>query len=394
MNRSRQAVLSLVLAATGLSLATVSSQALAQSTAFTYQGELKQAGALASGTYDIRFKLFNAASGGAQVGSTLCMDNVQVTDGKFTSTLDFGQQFISVFDRYAEIEVRTDTGLNCTNTSGYTTLSPRQALTPAPRAAAATTANSLAIPNGSSVLVNLTNTGNVGIGTNTPTSQLHLNGAQDAFKISGIQPYMTLVDTNAANARVLLQNEGGRYFVVSEAALNGTNPGAFTMVDQNGRLSLGNYAPTGPFEVWVTGGQPGLQVTYGGNIGMGTTTPTAKLEVRGDIKLGAAGQYQAAASEERVRIVRGTINGNGAPLAGSGYTSELTSPGHYTVTFTTPFAALPTITLTPISPSLSNDYPTWAQIVTISSSSFTMEVSNFTGGFVNRAVNMIAIGPR
>lgn len=422
MNRSRQRVLSLVLTATGSTIAAVAPQALAQSTAFTYQGELKQAGALASGSYDIRFKLFSTASGGAQVGSTLCIDNVQVTSGKFTSTLDFGQQFISVSDRFIEIEVRPDTGLNCTNTSGYTTLSPRQPLTPAPRAAAATTANSLAIPNGSSVLVNLTNNGNVGIGTNAPTSQLHLSGVQDAFKISGTQPFMTLVDTNASGARVLLQNEGGRYFTVSESFLNGTNTGGFTMLDQQGHLGLGVFDPGAVLDV---GGRVQLRGAAGANsnsagfyLASPMSSPTVRAfvglrddthvgffgsasgwsltmdTVSGAVNLGSAGQYFVPAGEENLRIVRGTINGNGNVLAGSGFSSVLTSQGHYTVTFTTPFAALPTITLTPISPSLTNDYSTWAQIITISSSSFTMEVSNNSPAWVNRTVNMIAMGPR
>ena len=52
--------------------------AAAQSTAFTYQGELKSDGQPASGLHDVRFKLFDAPTAGTQVGSTFCADNVQV----------------------------------------------------------------------------------------------------------------------------------------------------------------------------------------------------------------------------------------------------------------------------------------------------------------------------
>ena len=47
-------------------------------TAFTYQAELKSGGAPAAGLHDLRFRLYDAASGGTQQGSTLCADNVAV----------------------------------------------------------------------------------------------------------------------------------------------------------------------------------------------------------------------------------------------------------------------------------------------------------------------------
>jgi hypothetical protein len=59
-------------------------------TAFTYQGELASSGTPATGTHDIRFRLFDAASGGNQIGSTLCSDDLAVTAGRFAASLDFG----------------------------------------------------------------------------------------------------------------------------------------------------------------------------------------------------------------------------------------------------------------------------------------------------------------
>ena len=94
-------------------------------TAFTYQGTLYDSGTLASGTYDLQFRLYNARSGGTQTGSTLTKNNVTVSDGQFTVELDFG----NVFDGTAlwlEIAVRPGS-----STGSYTTLSPRQALNPA-----------------------------------------------------------------------------------------------------------------------------------------------------------------------------------------------------------------------------------------------------------------------
>lgn len=63
------------------------------STAFTYQGRMQDGGAPADGLHDFRFRLFDAASGGTQVGDTLCFDEVDVINGLFSVQLDFGQQF-------------------------------------------------------------------------------------------------------------------------------------------------------------------------------------------------------------------------------------------------------------------------------------------------------------
>jgi hypothetical protein len=97
-------------------------------TAFTYQGSLTDNGSPANGDYDFRFQLYDAATGGSQVGSTVALEDVSVADGLFTVRLDFGE----VFDGMAlwlAIGVRPGD-----ETGAYTSLSPRQALTAAPYA--------------------------------------------------------------------------------------------------------------------------------------------------------------------------------------------------------------------------------------------------------------------
>ena len=100
--------------------------ASAQGTAFTYQGRLNNGGYPANGSYDLTFALFDAVSGPAQVGTTLTKSPTAVSNGLFTVTLDFGNQFPGAA-RWLEIGVRTNGG-------GFTALAPRQALTPAPYA--------------------------------------------------------------------------------------------------------------------------------------------------------------------------------------------------------------------------------------------------------------------
>jgi hypothetical protein len=103
------------------------STAHAQGTAFTYQGRLSAGGNPASGVYDLSFALYDAASGGTQHGLTVSATAVGVTNGLFTVTLDFGNQF-SGSALWLDISVRTNGAVN------YTELSPRQPLTPTPYA--------------------------------------------------------------------------------------------------------------------------------------------------------------------------------------------------------------------------------------------------------------------
>ena len=104
----------------------------AQGPSFTYQGRLTEAGAPAHGTYDLQFKLYDAANGGNQLGAAIEKAGMTVTNGLFTVQLNESGQFgVNAFpgaDRYLEISVRHD------SSESYTTLSPRQPITSTPYA--------------------------------------------------------------------------------------------------------------------------------------------------------------------------------------------------------------------------------------------------------------------
>ena len=125
-----------VLAAAAVLTAVPAALAQPLTTAFTYQGELKQSGNPATGTFDLQFKLYDAVSVGSQIGTTICIDNVVITGGRFTQTLDFGNAF-SGQKRFIEVSVRADatSSTPCSTLTGYTTLIPRRELTAAPNAA-------------------------------------------------------------------------------------------------------------------------------------------------------------------------------------------------------------------------------------------------------------------
>jgi hypothetical protein len=98
-------------------------------TAFTYQGQLLDGSGVVSDTCDLQFSLYDAATDGTQVGSTVTKTNVDVDDGLFTVELDFGTGAFGGDPRWLELAVRCPAGSGV-----YDTLSPRQSIAPAPYA--------------------------------------------------------------------------------------------------------------------------------------------------------------------------------------------------------------------------------------------------------------------
>jgi hypothetical protein len=121
-----------------LFLATFAAMPLrAQISAFTYQGRLDLNGAPANGYYDFMFRLLNDPTNGVVAPVIPVNLAVLVTNGLFTTGMDFGAENFNGANRWLEINVRTNGG------GPFTTLAPRQLLTPSPYAVAANTASNL-----------------------------------------------------------------------------------------------------------------------------------------------------------------------------------------------------------------------------------------------------------
>jgi hypothetical protein len=101
---------------------------LAQGTAFTYQGRLNENGVPLNRTYDLLFRPFNVPTGGTQL-QIPNLRTVTMTNGLFTTTLDFGSTIFNGDPLWLQIEVSTN------GFSGIVAaLAPRQQITPAPYA--------------------------------------------------------------------------------------------------------------------------------------------------------------------------------------------------------------------------------------------------------------------
>jgi hypothetical protein len=99
-------------------------------TAFTYQGRLMQGSTPVSGICDFQFYLYDDSFlFPTQIGGPVEQGNVQVTDGYFSVSIDFGADAFTGEGRQLQILVRCPAG-----SGSYTTLSPMVMLSPAPYA--------------------------------------------------------------------------------------------------------------------------------------------------------------------------------------------------------------------------------------------------------------------
>lgn len=282
----------LVVAVSVLLVGMSSAAAPALAPLFTYQGQLRQDGNLINGTCDFQFRLFDAPTGGTQVGSPQYADDVVVADGLVSLQLGFDSALFTGDDRYLEIRVRCPDG-----SGGYTTLDPRQMLTAAPYAFYAPSAGNAA---------DLSCTGCV-------DASALASGAVTSSKIAAgtIQP------SNLAFSTVTSVNAGS-------GLLGGTITGSGTIDVEfgttAGTVAAGNHAHDPLY--WQTTGNSGTMV--GGNF-LGTTDNSA-LDVR--VNNQRALRLQPGTSPNLIggwntNVVRdgavgAVIAGGGAPDDGSG----------------------------------------------------------------------------
>lgn len=108
-------------------IVSLAAHAIAQTTAFNFQGRLNDGTNPANGRYDLQFKLFPAITGGAQVGSTVDRPNLLLINGVFTTTLDFGATAFPGGSIFIEISVRPNG-----STNSHVVLGARQQILSAP----------------------------------------------------------------------------------------------------------------------------------------------------------------------------------------------------------------------------------------------------------------------
>ncbi len=181
-------------------------------TAFTYQGQLHDNGTNANGAYTMTFKLYDAATSGNQIGSTLTTSPTLV-NGLFTVNLDFGAGDFNGSARWLDITVQS--GIDSEE------LTPRVQVLPTPyaqfAAVAATVTNGAisATQIGNGAVVNAGIAANAVNGTNIATGQVvkSLDGLQDFVSLSA--GANVALATNGNTLQISATSGGGTNFVPS-----------------------------------------------------------------------------------------------------------------------------------------------------------------------------------
>lgn len=115
------------------------------------------------------------------------------------------------------------------------------------------------------------------------------------------------------------------------------------------------------------------------NVGIGTDGPLERLDVRGNIKLGA-GDLFAAGSPDNLRILIGNVDAAGHVKAGHGFTVDhlnlFGQQGHYRINIATPYAAPPVVIAQVVDPSNDDNIAT---VNSVTSSSFEIHTVDVIG---------------
>lgn len=223
---------------------------------FSYQGRIEVNGSAPTGLYDMTFRLFDAPTGGNQVGFA-GFGNVQVNDGLFNLPVNFGDAaFTPGQSRWVEIAVRAPAD------PAYTTLSGRQKLNATPFASV----SRFPWTPGANGLTATFNGNFVGINRQNALSSNEVFGIRTNFG-----------GTNYGGMYIQTDSAQGKPFYGYNTGNTNT---AWTYLD----------GASGSWRLFLGGDR--VTVTGTGDTGIGTTTPGAKLDVAGDLRISAEGALQ------------------------------------------------------------------------------------------------------
>lgn len=269
--------------------------AFGQAESFTYQGQLKQQGSPLTELVDMQFALYDSETAenpvaGPVIFNGLALAPVQVTNGLFAVELDFGAGALQL-GQWLGVQVRSPH--DPVDINSFTPLTPRQRLTAAPFA--------LSVPGLA--------TNNTGVEVD---GDVHALGQIAASAYTSNSPLIFKV--NPLNMECARFDDAHCFL-----GLGTTNPQA--------RLHVGGVAgvdgimfPDGSMQTTAAGlgGGDGfwspsgtnIYNNNGGNVGIGTTAPTAKL----DIAAVGEGAELLRFSTERPWVFRQIYTGPSASL--------------------------------------------------------------------------------
>ncbi len=337
------------------------------STAFTYQGRLE--GVAPDAAADLRFTLWDHPSSNSlvnQVFGPVSDRTVQLVGGVFTTSVDFGLPVPG--DRATWLQVEA----GAAGSGVFTALRPRQRMTTTPLASTA-----------------------LGLGSNTPTplvasiggpqvDNVFLAGSVLTIQAAG-QPFFSFFGTPGGELRL----RGGSHNKADPSPTPGVSNGGDVAIFAG--QNFWNEGWNGNIRFHAGAGEPERMRIVGdtGDVGIGTATPAAKLDVRGSVALGDSGQLRAAAGDVDLRLMYGIVSSSGGILNGTGYAVTNTGTGTYTITFATPFTSSPALTANALSASSLS-----VMVTSIGFDSATIQIRNGISVLTSANFTFTVIGPR
>lgn len=145
----------------------------------------------------------------------------------------------------------------------------------------------------------------------------------------------------------------------------------------------------------LSSGDDKLGITRDGRLGIGTVTPSTKLDVNGSIRLGSGNRYYAVGGLDDMRIIAGSVS-DGTSGNGSGWSMVRTATGTYSITFNGAFAGTPVVVATPLN---ANNNDNVITVRGVTAAGFSVVIKDATDPSdedkpENCSFNFIAYGPR
>ncbi len=291
-----------------------SSSIFGQTSAFTFQGKLTDGSLNANGPYDLTFRLFDSIEAGTQIGADIVIDDVNVSGGLFTVSLDFGQAAFSIGDpRFVQISIRQGAG-----TGAFTELTPRQQITSAPYAVKSAEAYFSETANLAIVSENSAQLGGISFSQYVLTNDPRMTDARPptagsenyiqnttsqtnaSFNINGSGRAANGFDSASGGYRIqgntILNGNGGNLFVGVGASTDfGVGPVGLSLLGAQTKgtgipgvvyenaTAIGFQAAVSGDNAIVLGRINGVNgATSSTNVGIGTSAPTQRLHVVGN----------------------------------------------------------------------------------------------------------------
>jgi hypothetical protein len=223
----------------------------AQGTAFTYQGQLQNNGSPANGIYDLKLLIYDSSTGASILAGPVTNTAVAVTNGLFTTVVDFGAGAFTGGSNWLHLGVRTN------GSGAFTGLMPRQQLTPTPYAIYAENASAA--------------------GLSGMVSLAQLPGAV----VTNNEASVTLGSVTASGNSLLGS------LAIDPTSQNSGSVGSYSLVFGNTVGSSGEGIASKRGGVsdleFYTGWGNRMTILHNGNVGINSTNPVATLNVNGGL---------------------------------------------------------------------------------------------------------------